>query len=98
MFERISESRSLVTIYVDGMPVHAREGDSVAAAMMSLKSPQVYRLSQVNGLPRAPYCMIGHCHECLVEIEGRANQLGCLVEVADGMRIRRQLGRAEVET
>jgi predicted molibdopterin-dependent oxidoreductase YjgC len=98
MFERISQNNRTVTIYIDDKPEQAQVGDSVAAVLLSTKGFVPYRTSQVNGAPSAPYCMIGHCFECLVEIEGQANQLGCQVRVTDGMRIKRQRGRPEVET
>ena len=44
--------------------------------------------------PRAPFCMMGACFECLVEIDGRANQRACQVRVRGGMRVRRQLSSA----
>ena len=33
---------------------------------------------------------MGICFECLIEIDGVANQQGCLRTVEPGMRIRRQ--------
>ena len=39
--------------------------------------------------------MMGVCFECLVTIDGVGNRQGCLVEVADGMRIETQKARRE---
>jgi predicted molibdopterin-dependent oxidoreductase YjgC len=39
--------------------------------------------------------MIGNCFDCLVEIDGVPNRQGCLVQVRDGMRLRRQQGKPE---
>jgi predicted molibdopterin-dependent oxidoreductase YjgC len=36
--------------------------------------------------------MMGVCFDCLMEIDGVANQQACLVTVAEGMRINRQPG------
>ena len=48
--------------------------------------------------PRGPYCMMGVCFDCLVEIDGRPNQQGCLVEVRAGMKVARQQGPRAVDT
>ena len=45
---------------------------------------------RASGVPRAPWCMMGVCFECLVEIDGAAGRQACMIEVRDGMRIRRQ--------
>ena len=36
--------------------------------------------------------MMGVCFDCLVTIDGRASQQGCLVTVAAGMRVETQHG------
>ena len=46
----------------------------------------------VSGSPRAPYCMMGVCFDCLMEIDGVGNRQACLTPVADGMQVRRQRG------
>jgi D-hydroxyproline dehydrogenase subunit gamma len=76
---------------VDGMAVMARPEDSVASLLLGTYDPESYRCSQVSTQPRAPLCMMGVCFECLVEIDGQANQQGCMVRVREGMRIRRQM-------
>jgi predicted molibdopterin-dependent oxidoreductase YjgC len=35
---------------------------------------------------------MGVCFDCLVEIDGRENQQGCMIAVAPGMRIATQGG------
>jgi hypothetical protein len=55
------------------------------------------RTTPVTGAPRAPYCMMGVCFECLLEIDGEPNQQGCLVTVRAGMRIERQLGKRKAD-
>ncbi len=80
----------LVDIDVDGNAARVPAGITAAAALLYLDCLPT-RLTPVRGAPRAPYCMIGACYECLLEIDGRANQRGCQVEVRAGMSIRRQL-------
>jgi D-hydroxyproline dehydrogenase subunit gamma len=94
MFRRLSEAAAAVTLDVDGQPVRARAGDTVAAALIAAGiSPT--RASPVSGAPRAPYCMMGVCFECLVTIDGAGSRRGCLVPVRDGMRIETQRGKRE---
>ena len=46
------------------------------------------RTTPVSGAPRAPYCMMGVCFDCLVTIDGVGSRQGCLVPVREGMRDR----------
>jgi hypothetical protein len=98
MFRRLHEvaASQRVGVTIDGRPVAARAGDSVAAVMLALGLPYC-RTTPVSGQPRAPYCMMGVCFECLVTVDGIGNRQGCLIEVREGMRIEAQLGRREVE-
>lgn len=82
-----------VTIHFNGRPILARMGETVAACLMRTGVP-AFRSTPVRGAARLPYCMIGHCFDCLVEIEGRGSQQACLVCVEGGMRIRSQDGAA----
>jgi D-hydroxyproline dehydrogenase subunit gamma len=89
MFERSLEARGkIVAVTIDGVRVVAHEGDSVAAALL-LADVGWTRRSNVTGAPRAPYCMMGVCFECLVTIDGIASEQACLVRVREGMRIER---------
>lgn len=91
MFRRLDETGAAVTVYVEGKAVTVRAGDTAAAAAL-LAGLAHTRLSPVDGSPRAPYCMIGTCFECLLVIDGVGSRQGCLVEVREGMRIDRQQG------
>jgi len=95
MFRRLRETGEAVSITVDGRPVVARSGDSVAAAMLAAGAERC-RTTPVSGAPRAPYCMMGVCFDCLVTIDGVGNRQGCLVAVRDGMAIETQQGKREL--
>lgn len=96
MFSRSSEAATeVVTIYFDGKALPARRGDSIAAALIGA-GELACRTTAVSGVPRAPYCMMGVCFDCLVVVDGVGNQQGCLTPVREGMTIERQLGRREV--
>ena len=77
-----------VSVSVDGKPVTVPAGASVAAALL-LADAIPTRASPVSRSPRAPYCMMGVCFECLVEIDGIADRQGCMIAAAEGMSIRR---------
>jgi predicted molibdopterin-dependent oxidoreductase YjgC len=50
----------------------------------------------VSGEPRAPYCMMGVCFECLVEVDGVPNVQACMTSVREGMTVRRQHGARQI--
>jgi hypothetical protein len=80
-----------VTVYVEGVPMQASAIESAAAVALRADLGHA-RTSPVNGEPRAPYCMMGVCFECLMSIDGVPSRQACLVQVRDGMRIERQCG------
>jgi len=97
MFKRLSEpGAASVRIEVDGTPVIARAGDTVSAALLA-SGLDFRRETAVSGAKRGPYCMMGVCFECLVTIDGVGNRQGCLVPVAEGMKINLQKGKREIE-
>ena len=69
----------------------ARAGDTVAAAMLAAGHSSG-RDTPVSGSPRGPFCMMGACFECLVEIDGQANRQACMTPVSEGMKVRRMQG------
>ncbi|WP_159948663.1 (2Fe-2S)-binding protein [Rhizobium sp. 18065] len=95
MFSKLNviDDRKTVSVEIDGHDVLCREGDTVAAVVM-LHAARPYRHSILSGSERAPFCMMGICFECLIEIDDVPNQQGCLRRVEPGMRIRRQVGIA----
>jgi D-hydroxyproline dehydrogenase subunit gamma len=82
---------SVITVHVDGQPVRMRQGESAAAAVLAAGLVPS-RASPLSGTGRAPYCMMGVCFECLMDIDGIPDQRGCMVPVSEGMVIRRQPG------
>ena len=78
-----------VVIELDGLQESVPAAVSVAAALLYLDKIPL-RHSAVNAAPRAPFCMMGICFECLIEVDGVANQRACQLQVQSGMRLRRQ--------
>ena len=90
MLKRLQKSQDkVVTIWFEENPVQAQEGESVAAALL-IAGVKYLRSAQVSAKPRMPYCWMGVCYECLLEIDGEQNQQSCLITVKDGMHVRRQ--------
>ena len=94
MFKRLGDTGSTITLKVDGKPIRARAGDTVAAAMLAAGLDHC-RTTPVTGVPRAPYCLMGVCFDCLVTIDGVGSRQGCLVPVQEGMLVETQLGKRE---
>ncbi|MFQ3237170.1 MAG: putative molibdopterin-dependent oxidoreductase YjgC [Paraglaciecola sp.] len=92
-FRRLDEpGRKWVKVKIDGETVRVAAGETVAAAILA-SGIQSCRTTPLSGEPRAPFCMMGVCFECLMEINGTPNQQACQIPVKEGMLIRRQLGR-----
>ena len=98
MFARLPESGAkTVSLTIEGKRVEARPGDTVAAAVLAAGFEHC-RTTPMSGAPRAPYCMMGVCFECLVTIDGVGNRQGCLVAVREGMRVELQRGKRDPGT
>ena len=96
MFRKLDQDTgSSLTVHVDGHPVLAIAGESVAAVLLR-QAPFWARTTPVSGARRAPYCMMGVCFDCLVTIDGVGNRQGCLVPVAEGMQVEIQKGKREI--
>jgi len=102
MFKRLPEAQAEVMVNpvrvtVNGMEVVCRNGDSVASVLF-VAGILACRDTPVKGTPRGPFCMMGVCFDCLVNIDDVPNQQGCMVLVKPGMKIERQQGLREVQT
>ena len=81
-----------VTVTVDGRPVAAHLGESVAAVLIAEGSPAT-RVTR-GGAPRGVYCGMGVCFDCLVVVDGVPNTRACMTWVREGMAIAHQAGFA----
>lgn len=101
MFRQVAPSgdQDRVRITLDGVPVDVPSGVPLALALLvtagfpARTSPVHERDGQKT---RGPYCMMGVCFECLVTVDGRANQQSCLTPVRAGMVVERQAGAADL--
>jgi len=84
-----------VDIWFNDQPLSVPGGRSVAAALLAAGVSR-FRTTPVSGSARAPYCMMGACFECLVEIDGIPSRQSCMVQVQPGMRIHTQEGARDL--
>ena len=74
-----AKAEATIQIWFNDQPLSVPGGRSVAAALLAA-GVQRFRATPVSGAPRAPYCMMGACFECLVEIDGMPSRQSCLVD------------------
>ena len=79
------EDRQPVTITVDGQPVRAFAGESVATVLLTL-GRRDFRHTK-HGAPRGLFCGMGVCFDCLVTVDGVENVRACVTPVSEGMVI-----------
>lgn len=92
MFKRLEKNpEKQVTVFIDGAPFEVPADETVAAAVL-LCGFRHTRTTPVSNTPRAPFCLMGVCYECLMVVDGLANQRACKLTVAEGMKIERQRG------
>jgi len=78
-----------ISFTFNGVQLEGISGQSVSAALLA-HGERITRYSRFNGAPRGAYCGIGVCFDCVLVVDGVANQRGCLTEVTEGMRIETQ--------
>ena len=88
------EAPRKVSLWVDGEPLEAREGESVAAALLAA-GRSVLRRTGRRDEARGFFCGMGVCFDCLMQIDGRPGVQACLEPVTDGMRVETQVGAGE---
>ena len=78
---------SRVAVFVNGERHDVPADISVAAVLMSVESGQAFRHTQRSQEPRALFCGMGVCFDCLVMVDDRADVRACMTTVSAGMRI-----------
>ena len=74
-----------LALRVDGRPVAADPGITVAAALENAGLRALRR--SVSGQPRGVLCAMGICFECRVTIDGEPHRRACMETVREGMEI-----------
>ena len=89
-FQPLPEQSMTLQFTLDGAPVRAQVGTSLAAALLA-HSGDASR-ETATGAGRTAFCMMGVCFDCLVEVDGTPNTQACMTPVRDGMVVKRQIG------
>ena len=84
------EDTPRVDVVFDGNALSLPEGTNLAASLLAA-GVDTFRNTPVSGAPRGPFCMMGACFDCLVEIDGVVRQ-ACMIEVTAGLHITRPQG------
>lgn len=87
-----------VEITVDGKKNKAREGETIAAALIAA-GIKVFRYSVKRDEPRSLFCAIGRCTDCVMTVNNKSNVRTCITLVENGMKIETQkgLGKRQME-
>jgi aerobic-type carbon monoxide dehydrogenase small subunit (CoxS/CutS family) len=72
---------SEVSFTFNGDSYEGVPGQSIAAALMA-SGVRELRATRFHKEPRLIFCGIGVCFDCVVVVNGVANQRACLVEIA----------------
>ncbi len=75
-----------ITVLVDGEPMQARRGQTVAAAMLA-NGRRMLRHTRNAGKPRGLFCAMGVCFDCVMTIDGKPGVRACMTRVEEGMRV-----------
>lgn len=87
------ENKKTVTIYYNGRPIEAFEGEPIAAALINA-GIKAFRTTAKRHEPRGIFCAIGRCTDCMMIVDGIPNTRTCVTMVKDGMRVEKQEGLA----
>jgi predicted molibdopterin-dependent oxidoreductase YjgC len=86
-----SERGRPLSMLVDGRPLEAYEGESVAAALLA-SGVRTTRWTARASEPRGYFCGMGVCQDCLVTVDGLPNVRACMAPARDGLRVETQRG------
>ena len=75
-----------VTLYFEGEPTRAEQGEPVAAALVASGRLALARSSKFHR-PRGPACLRGACDGCLARVDGVPNVMTCRVPASEGMHV-----------
>jgi predicted molibdopterin-dependent oxidoreductase YjgC len=81
----LPEEQQAFAIEVNGQPVPARPGQTVAAALLAA-GRRIFRHTP-SGAPRGLFCGMGVCFDCLVTIDGLRDQRACMTPARPGMHV-----------
>jgi predicted molibdopterin-dependent oxidoreductase YjgC len=84
----------VVLVYFNGEPLIARQGETVASALVA-NGVVPFRKTEKMNTWRGIFCAIGRCTDCAMTIDGVPNTRTCVTTVQEGMKIEMQDGLGE---
>jgi len=80
------ERGTAIRLVVNGKPILAFAGETIAAAMLAAGHTR-FRSSR-NGTPSGLFCNMGTCAECMVTLAVIGRRVrACLTEATDGLEV-----------
>jgi predicted molibdopterin-dependent oxidoreductase YjgC len=87
MFRQLpNNDAEMLQVFLNGKSVQVQKGTTVAAMALT-DGLRHTRTTPISKSKRAPFCMMGVCYDCLMVIDGKANQRACATYVKEGMRV-----------
>ncbi|MCA3323474.1 MAG: (2Fe-2S)-binding protein [Roseomonas sp.] len=74
-----------VSIMVEGVPMMAHPGESLAAALIAAGHWR-FGEGEDPARPRTAFCLMGVCQQCLLRVDGRLVQ-ACLTPIVAGQEV-----------
>jgi aerobic-type carbon monoxide dehydrogenase small subunit (CoxS/CutS family) len=75
-----------ISFTFNGKEFSCQQGQSIAAALISSDTREL-RTTRFGNEVRSIFCGIGICYDCVVVVDGVANQRSCLIEAKQGMKV-----------
>lgn len=92
MFKQLpNKDAEMLQVFLNGQSIQVQKGTTVAAMALT-QGLRHTRTTSISQSKRAPFCMMGVCYDCLMVIDGKANQRACATYVKKGMQIETQKG------
>ncbi len=79
-----------ISFFFNGEKFTGAKGQSIASALIA-NGQRELRRTRFGEEPRSIFCGIGICFDCVVTIDGVANQRACLIEISNGMKVESSL-------
>jgi sarcosine oxidase subunit alpha len=76
-----------VEFFLDGTPIKAHAGETIAAALMNAGC---FVSRTIDQKPLGVYCNIGVCHSCVMTVNGTPNVRICKTPVSAGCQVETQ--------
>jgi sarcosine oxidase, subunit alpha len=93
---QLTNRAKTVALNINGKPVHAYQGDTVASALYA-SGTRIFSRSFKYHRSRGLLCVSGQCANCLVTVDGIPNVRACTERVVEGMDVRQQNAWPSVE-